>query len=169
MDDYRDRTCSTEQNCLKKILTFSLPGMYSYTAGTYSHKNGYYNHILTEEKTMKNTTLALVLSLACALALLPSCNEEDTATELRWNNQQEDTLTEIKWVSNDDADDVDQTWTGTYDDGAVTEFKEVDLLNGQGIGSDGGTSFRIISDSDYNFILNEGDSETLTIDGLDNI
>ncbi len=142
--------------------------MYSYTAGTYSHKNRYYNHILTEEKAMKNTTVALILSLTCALALLPSCNEEDTATELRWNNQQEDTVSEIKWVNYEDSS-VDQTWSGSYDENAVTEFKEVDLLNGQGLAVSGGTTYRIVSDGERNFILNEGDSETLTIDGFDGI
>ncbi|HOW82470.1 MAG TPA: hypothetical protein PK573_07920 [Spirochaetota bacterium] len=111
---------------------------------------------------MKKSTLIIILTVF-VLALFTACTEEENPTELRWRNEATQ-LEEIRWVNYEDTNDIDQTWDGDFTTGTTTDFKEVDLLNGQGIGANGGLTYRLESGSDYNFVLDEGSSETITVD-----
>jgi hypothetical protein len=113
-------------------------------------------------------SIALCTLIALALGLAVACSESEK-TELRWRNQQSQTFEEIKWVSNESDDDVDQTWAGDFAENTTTQFKEVDLLRGQGIGASGGATYRLKNDYGQNFVLNEGNSETIIFDVAEQI
>lgn len=119
---------------------------------------------------MKKITVAAFILTAFVLALFPSCDDGgDNATELRWRNVQTTEVSEIKWVSTEG--DTDQTWSGDFSQDEATAFKEVDLLNGHGECMASGSPQLIYYDdgNNSNYSLDEGSSETITIEGLDEI
>jgi len=117
---------------------------------------------------MKKSTLIIILTVF-VLALFTACTEEENPTELRWRNVQTDQVSEIKWVSQDG--DIDQTWNGDFSQDESTSFKEVDLINGHGECMASGAPQLIYYDdgNNSNYSLDEGSSETITIEGLDEI
>ncbi len=72
------------------------------------------------------------LTMVCLLGIfgLVSCSEEDTTTELAWQNESDAAINGIEWADGDL--NVHANWgkSGGYDDNTKTESKEVDLLTG---------------------------------------
>ena len=94
------------------------------------------------------------------------CNNDKT--ELAWKNDAGNKINDIIWA------DGDEKWSKTdgYEDGSITESKEVSKLNGSVVasilsGSDFVQGEVIIAETNSSSLsLNEGSSEVYTIDSV---
>ena len=94
---------------------------------------------------------------------------EDTtpATTLKWTRDDDYSfaITDIKWVS---EGTVDQTWSGTFNDGDTTDAKEVTKLTGAGEALDDmGGPVLLYHSSGYSIELTENIENTFTITDID--
>ncbi len=74
-----------------------------------------------------------VLTMVCFLGIfgLISCSDDETTTELAWQNDSEEAINDIEWADGDQ--NVHKQWRKEevgYDPATQTESKEVDLLTG---------------------------------------
>lgn len=73
--------------------------------------------------------IIITLMAVASLTFISCANDDGTKADLRWKNKTNE-VSDIRWVNSEGK--TDQTWNGSYSNGATTDYKGINVLAGEG-------------------------------------